>query len=108
MAASKDPLGMNVDDVDVIRIARDRFKLRSVLGEGGFGRVYEAWDAKRAEVVALKILRNIAGEPLFRLKEEFKLAHPLVHPNVVGPDGIPWRVAQIPAMLAPNDQSPTR
>ena len=93
MAASKDLLGMNVDDADVIRIARDRFKLRSVLGEGGFGRVYEAWDAKRAEVVALKILRNIAGEPLFRLKEEFKLAHPLVHPNVVGPDGNPWRVA---------------
>ena len=44
------------EDVDV---STQRFKMLSLLGEGTFGKVVEAWDRKRKEYCAVKIVRNV-------------------------------------------------
>jgi dual-specificity kinase len=44
------------EDVDV---STQRFKILSLLGEGTFGKVVEAWDRKRKEYCAVKIVRNL-------------------------------------------------
>ncbi|CUG18279.1 protein kinase, putative [Bodo saltans] len=44
------------EDIDV---STQRFKILSLLGEGTFGKVVEAWDRKRKEYCAVKIVRNI-------------------------------------------------
>lgn len=44
------------EDIDV---STQRFKILSLLGEGTFGKVVEAWDRKRKEYCAVKIVRNV-------------------------------------------------
>jgi serine/threonine protein kinase len=44
------------EDVDV---STQRFKILSLLGEGTFGKVVEAWDRKRKEYCAVKIVRSV-------------------------------------------------
>ncbi|RNC56726.1 protein kinase [Trypanosoma cruzi] len=44
------------EDIDV---STQRFKILSMLGEGTFGKVVEAWDRKRKEYCAVKIVRNV-------------------------------------------------
>ncbi|MCA9677185.1 MAG: serine/threonine protein kinase, partial [Myxococcales bacterium] len=65
------------------KLVEGRFELIRVLGEGGMGVVYAARDAERGEVVALKLLRRIGGEELFRFKHEFRALQDLRHPNLV-------------------------
>jgi predicted ATPase len=63
----------------------NRYRVRSVLGSGGAGDVYEAWDEELSIPVALKTLRFGAafGEGVLRqLKQEAMLARAVVHPNV--------------------------
>ncbi|CCD11835.1 unnamed protein product [Trypanosoma congolense IL3000] len=44
------------EDIDA---STGRFKILSLLGEGTFGKVVEAWDRKRKEYCAVKIVRNV-------------------------------------------------
>ncbi|KAH8604982.1 Protein kinase domain [Trypanosoma vivax] len=44
------------EDIDA---STQRFKILSLLGEGTFGKVVEAWDRKRKEYCAVKIVRNM-------------------------------------------------
>ena len=60
-----------------------RFELRRVLGEGGMGLVYEAFDREREMVVALKTVRAIDAQALYRLKTEFRARVDLEHRNLV-------------------------
>lgn len=60
-----------------------RFELRTKLGAGGMGVVYEALDRERQAVVALKALPNLSGDTLLRFKQEFRAVHDLKHPNLV-------------------------
>jgi len=67
-----------------------RYHIISVLGVGGMGAVYKAWDAELAEAVALKVVRpEIAADPVAsneierRFKRELLLARQVTHPNVV-------------------------
>jgi hypothetical protein len=53
--------------------ANARFEVRSKIGSGGFGEVYEALDRDRRTVVALKYLRQFEPEQLYRLKREFRI-----------------------------------
>jgi serine/threonine protein kinase len=79
-------------EVAVGEVLRGRYVIKSVLGRGGTGTVFEAADLHRVDLpesgqrVALKVLHGqIAGKPqLFsELQREFQLLQSLSHPNVV-------------------------
>ncbi|MBL8625945.1 MAG: AAA family ATPase [Myxococcales bacterium] len=61
----------------------ERFELRGLVGEGGMGLVYQAYDRERDLVVALKTLRAIDPDALYRLKTEFRARADLEHRNLV-------------------------
>lgn len=64
-----------------------RYEIRSVLGEGGAGVVYKAFDRELGEVVALKTLHpdSVAQDSaaVERLKSEVRLARRISHRGVV-------------------------
>jgi len=63
----------------------DRYLIEEVLGEGGMGRVFRAWDERLDRRVALKVLhdRGEGPESRARLVREARAAAKLDHPNVV-------------------------
>ena len=64
-------------------VASNRFEIRRQIGIGGMGVVYEAFDRQRNEVVALKTIRQITPESVYRLKREFRTLADITHPNLV-------------------------
>jgi serine/threonine protein kinase/tetratricopeptide (TPR) repeat protein len=66
-------------------IRASRYRLDALLGEGGMGAVYRAYDLELEEVVALKTLRGHISEDaraIERFRREVKLARRVTHPNV--------------------------
>jgi serine/threonine protein kinase len=64
----------------------DRFELRSELGVGSFGYVFQAWDPQLERIVALKVQRagNFASaEDVERFLREARSAAQLKHPAIV-------------------------
>jgi tetratricopeptide (TPR) repeat protein len=64
----------------------ERFEILELLGEGGMGRVYKAWDRELEKVVALKTIRGEQAEnpdALKRFKQELLLARQITHKNVI-------------------------
>lgn len=68
---------------DVEFIGTERFTVLRRLGAGGMGIVYEVEDRDRGEIVALKTLRHLSGQGIYRLKQEFRRLADVSHPNVV-------------------------
>ncbi len=64
-----------------------RYDIKGVVGMGGMGVVYRAWDRQLGEAVAIKTLRRdfASGDPvaLERFKQEIRLARKITHRNVV-------------------------
>jgi serine/threonine protein kinase/Flp pilus assembly protein TadD len=66
-----------------------RYQILKLLGAGGMGAVYQAWDAELGVPVAVKVIRpEIAaggrgGDIERRFKRELLLARQVTHPNVV-------------------------
>ena len=60
-----------------------RFRVLSLLGGGGQGAVWEAFDLERQTRVALKMLGTPRPEQVLRFKNEFRAARDLNHPNLV-------------------------
>src|SRR5205085_9461438 len=60
----------------------DRFELRELLGEGGMGKVYRAFDPALGREVALKFLRSDDDEMVARFLGEARAQARISHPNV--------------------------
>ena len=66
-------------------ILASRYELRAVLGKGGMGLVYRAFDRLLEEEVAIKVLRtdlSASADVVRRFRTEIKLARKVSHPNV--------------------------
>ncbi|MDP7724159.1 serine/threonine-protein kinase [Mycobacterium sp. TY814] len=62
------------------------YELRSLLGTGGMGEVYRAFDTVRGRMVALKLLRpDLAADPQYqqRFRRESQIAARLQEPHVI-------------------------
>ena len=66
-----------------------RYHIIKVLGVGGMGAVYQAWDSELNVAVALKVIRTsprhrtVSAEAERRFKQELLLARQVTHKNVV-------------------------
>ncbi len=60
-----------------------RYEVRGLLGEGGFGVVYDVFDRERGGHVALKTLHRVESDSLIRFKREFRTLVDLRHENLV-------------------------
>ncbi len=61
-----------------------RFDLIRMIGKGGMGTVFEAFDRLRNARVALKLLSHFGPTQLYLFKQEFRSLANIVHPNLVG------------------------
>ncbi len=60
----------------------ERFEVRRQIGTGGMGVVYEAYDRERKTRVALKTLRHLDAQALYRFKAEFRALQGIQHRNL--------------------------
>jgi serine/threonine protein kinase/tetratricopeptide (TPR) repeat protein len=83
--ASDTPLPSAGDSLETNELLAGRYRLKSLLGMGGMGAVYRAYDSELEEDVALKVLRSElvgSSEALARFRREVKLARKVTHRNV--------------------------
>lgn len=73
------------DSAQLSPLFADRFELSGLLGIGGMGAVYKAFDRELEEIVALKMIRReLLGKPgiIERFKSEVRIARSVTHTNV--------------------------
>lgn len=64
-------------------LAGGRLHVLQVLGQGGMGIVYRAFDAERQKQVALKTMSRVDAVGIYALKREFRALADVQHPNLV-------------------------
>lgn len=77
--------GRSMDALVQGHVLAGRYEIRRPLGKGGMGRVYEAFDQRLEEPVAIKVLRaELSWDPEAsrRFLSEIKLARKVTHRNV--------------------------
>ena len=92
-AASDAPADPGSDDGPLVvgKQFGPRYLITRVLGVGGMGAVYQAWDAELSVPVAVKVIRpeifaadpTAAAEIERRFKRELLLARQVTHPNII-------------------------
>jgi serine/threonine protein kinase len=67
-----------------MQVVDSRYVLKRLLGQGGAGRVFEAFDCLAEEVVALKVLNaQTSEESRWRFEREVLVCSEMDHPNIV-------------------------
>lgn len=77
--------GRSVSALAIGSVLANRYELRAILGKGGMGLVYRAFDRLLEEEVAIKVLRtdhSANPDTVRRFRGEIKLARKVSHPNV--------------------------
>ena len=77
--------GRSLSTLAIGSVLANRYELRAVLGKGGMGLVYRAFDRLLEEEVAIKVLRtdlSANADAVRRFRGEIKLARKVSHPNV--------------------------
>jgi TolB-like protein/Tfp pilus assembly protein PilF len=66
------------------QIIGGRFRILSFVGGGGMGEVYEAFDQRLGDRIAMKIIRSAASSEtdMARFHKEVQLARRVTHPNI--------------------------
>lgn len=64
------------------QLINQRYRIDALLGQGGFGAVYRAWDQNLEIPVALKENREVTPEAQQQFKREAKILLGLQHPNL--------------------------
>src|SRR5690606_40538916 len=63
--------------------ALGRYKVVARIGRGAMGTVYEATDGDSRSHIAIKAIRGLGPEAVYRFKREFRALAQIQHPNVV-------------------------
>ncbi len=66
-------------------IISERYELRELLGRGGMGAVYRAWDKSAKRYTAVKVIHfeDSVSEKRLRFRREYRVLQRLKHPNIV-------------------------
>ncbi len=89
---------------DVGKKIAGRYKITDVIGEGGMGVVYEAWDTQVERKVAIKLVRSDTTDRKFlsRFRRELEITSKLRHPSTIRvfehgetKDGRPYMVMEL-------------
>ncbi len=78
-------IGHSISDELVGTIFADRYQILELIGQGGIGKVYRAFDTKRICIVAIKVMRpDLASNPstLAQFQKEVQVACRLRHSNI--------------------------
>ena len=77
-------LGTSEIDVPSPLVIKSRYEIKTVLGRGGMGVVYQAYDSLMKRDVAVKTLREVPDGVLVELfYRECSVLAGMVHPNVI-------------------------
>jgi tetratricopeptide (TPR) repeat protein/tRNA A-37 threonylcarbamoyl transferase component Bud32 len=68
------------------KVLADRYEIQKLLGQGGMGAVYKAWDKSLKRTVAIKVMSgaNVEEEDIKRFMQEGRISAALQHRNIVG------------------------
>ena len=60
----------------------ENYEMQNLIGYGGFGLVYKAYDKEKRDILAIKIIQN-TRELTNEIKNEIKILKEIQHKNIV-------------------------
>jgi eukaryotic-like serine/threonine-protein kinase len=101
---SASSMEMSISD-EIGHLLRNRYRITDIIGEGGMGVVYEAWDTQVERKVAIKLVRSDTTTDrkfVTRFRRELEITSQLRHPSTIRvfehgelEDGRPYMVMEL-------------